>query len=418
MAYWFSEVIDQAIDAIYYNYDVEKAHKAFETLKAEANKGNADAIYLLSRCYAGGCYTWRYFNFPEDDDLVERYIHQSILGGSAMGVLGAMRVGLLTPELKQRMPFNSLKEAWDIVYEKAEAGCAFCQNMIGNTYYWLDIIEIMEIDAHEFGTQQNWLKYLGDQMLKSLPWYEKAYRNGMGFAIRNMVKLYREGEDQLLLPQPEKALPLIEQGARMGYPEWMEEYGECLLSIKGREQEGLEWAKRAGEAGNKNAWYDVAMAYMKGVIVPKDLKKALECAEKGLGHPYDACCCLVAGQLYFEGQGGIAQNYMRSVSLFERAKNQGDTWCNDYLAVCYTMGWGCAQDTSKAIRLMNEADYNSKLTNFAWGMMYTEGWGVQQDIAKGIQHLKKSEKEYLPAQEQLQKFKRTWYGKWVRKTQA
>ena len=41
--------------------------------------------------------------------------------------------------------------AWDVVYEKAEAGCLFCQYMIGNTYYFLDVIEIGDRSEREFG---------------------------------------------------------------------------------------------------------------------------------------------------------------------------------------------------------------------------------------------------------------------------
>ena len=50
-----------------------------------------------------------------------------------MGVLGAMRCGMLTPEMEEAMPFASLREAWNAVYEKAQAGCLFAMNMIGNT---------------------------------------------------------------------------------------------------------------------------------------------------------------------------------------------------------------------------------------------------------------------------------------------
>ena len=46
--------------------------------------------------------------------------------GSAAAVLGALRMDLLTPELKEIMPFDSIKEAWEVICEKAENGCAFC----------------------------------------------------------------------------------------------------------------------------------------------------------------------------------------------------------------------------------------------------------------------------------------------------
>ena len=40
--------------------------------------------------------------------------------------------------------------------EKAEAGCLFCQYMIGNIYYFLDVIEIGDRSEQEFGSREVW----------------------------------------------------------------------------------------------------------------------------------------------------------------------------------------------------------------------------------------------------------------------
>ena len=69
-------------------------------------------------------------------------LHQAISLGSAAAALGALRMDMLTPELREIMPFDHINEAWEIILEKAENGCPFCQYMIGNIYYFLDIIEI------------------------------------------------------------------------------------------------------------------------------------------------------------------------------------------------------------------------------------------------------------------------------------
>ena len=48
------------------------------------------------------------------------------------------------------MPFATLKEAWNAVYEKAQAGCLFAMNMIGNTYFWLDVVRIENKGPQDF----------------------------------------------------------------------------------------------------------------------------------------------------------------------------------------------------------------------------------------------------------------------------
>ena len=142
MGKYFSDVVDKAIEDLYYCCDNDKAKAAADALLLAAKEDDGDACYILSRCFSGSCYSWEYHPFEENEAAAYAMLHQAISLGSAAAVLGALRMDLLTPELKEIMPFESIKEAWDVIYEKAENGCAFCQYMIGNTYYFLDIIEI------------------------------------------------------------------------------------------------------------------------------------------------------------------------------------------------------------------------------------------------------------------------------------
>ena len=142
MGKYFSDVVDKAIEDLYYCCDNDKAKAAADALLLAAKDGDGDACYFLSRCFSGSCYSWEYHPFEENEAAAYAMLHQAISLGSAAGVLGALRMDMLTPELKEIMPFDSIKEAWNVIYEKAESGCAFCHYMIWNTYYFLDIIEI------------------------------------------------------------------------------------------------------------------------------------------------------------------------------------------------------------------------------------------------------------------------------------
>lgn len=414
MGKYFSDVVDQALEDIYYCYDQQRGAQALEALTKAAGAGDADAAYILSRCLSGPCYSWDYHPFPEDDDAVNRYIRQSILQGSAMGVLGSMRCGMLTPELEAAMPFKNLQEAWDVVREKAEAGCLFCQNMIGNTYFWLDIVRIQGKGPNDFPGRDAYIDYLRECTLACIPWFEKAFRGGMGFSGRNMYNLYKDGEEGLVAPQPEKAEAVARLGAELGYPDWLESYGSLLLKKPGREQEGLAYCKSAAEKGHISAWYYVGNAYQEGKFVPKDVPYALSCYEKGLADPHATGCPNKAGELYFLGKDGVPQDYARAVQLFERAHSNNNKWGNDMLGTCYLFGYGCQKDPRQAKELFEEANYTSDLLKYGLGVIYTEGLGVPADIKKGVEYFQKAP-NYAPAQEALLHFKKTLFGKWVRR---
>ena len=117
MGKYFSDPVDNAIQAIYYTYDRERAAAAVQPLADAANAGDGDAAYILSRCVSGPQYSWDYHPFQANDEAVEHLIRQSIVQGSAMGVLGAMRCGMLTPEMEEAMKkhYSGLQEAWNVV---------------------------------------------------------------------------------------------------------------------------------------------------------------------------------------------------------------------------------------------------------------------------------------------------------------
>lgn len=414
MGKYFSDAVDNAIEAIYYTYDQERAAAAIQPLADAANAGDGDAAYILSRCVSGPQYSWKYHPFQENDEVTEQLIRKSILQGSAMGVLGAMRCGMLTPEMEEAMPFATLKEAWNTVYEKAQAGCLFAMNMIGNTYFWLDVVRIEGKGPNDFPSKEAFGQWLRESELKCIPWFEKAFRGGMGFAGRNLYNLYNDGDDGTFPPDKAKALELAKLGAELGYPNWQEQYAILIEKEDGRAQEALDLYFAAAKQGQLNAWYNVGKAFMEGKIVPKDCPRAMECFELGLEDPNAIGCANLAGKLLYLGQDGVPQDYGRAVQLFERAHALKNTWGNDMLGSCYLFGYGCQKDPARALQLFQEVDYSTNLLNYGLGTIYTQGLSVPEDIKKGVEYFQKC-RNYAPAQEALLNFKKTLFGKWVRR---
>ena len=416
MGKYFSDAVDNAIEAIYYTYDREKAAAAIQPLADAANAGDGDAAYILSRCVSGPQYSWDYHPFQANDEAVEHLIRQSIVQGSAMGVLGAMRCGMLTPEMEEAMKkhYSGLQEVWNVVYEKAQAGCLFAMNMIGNTYFWLDVVRIENKGPQDFPSKAAFGQWLRENELKCLPWFQRAFEGGMGFAGRNMYNLYNDGEEGVMEPDKSKAEAIARRGAELGYPDWQERYAGFLIKQEGRAQEALNLYFAAAKQGQLSSWYYIGKAYQEGKLVPKDCVQAMKCYELGLQDPGQIGCANRAGELLFLGKDGIPQDYARAVQLFEQAHGQKNTWGNDMLGTCYLFGYGCQRDPQRALMLFQEVDYSSDLLNYGLGTIYTQGLGAPEDIKKGVEYLQKC-KNYAPAQEALLKFKKNFFGKWVRR---
>lgn len=416
MGKYFSDAVDNAIEAIYYTYDRERAAAALQPLADAANAGDGDAAYILSRCVSGPQYSWDYHPFQANDEAVEHLIRQSIIQGSAMGVLGAMRCGMLTPEMEEAMKkyYPSLKEVWNAVYEKAQAGCLFAMNMIGNTYFWLDIVRIENKGPEDFPSKAAFGQWLRENELKCLPWFEKAFEGGMGFAGRNMYNLYYDGEEGVMEPDRSKAEAIARRGAELGYPDWQERYAGLLKEKEDMSQRVIDLYLSAAKQGQLSSWFYVGYAYELGKMGEKDCRQAMKCYEMGLQDPEQVGCANRSGRLLFLGEGGIPQDYARAVQLFEQARACKSTWGNDMLGICYLFGRGCQKNPERALQLFQEADYTSDLKKYGLGVIYTQGLGVPADIKKGVEYLQKAP-NYPPAQEELLKYKKTLFGKWVRR---
>lgn len=410
----FSDAVEQALQYIYYNVRTGQGQEGFRLLEQASAGGDGDASCVLARCLCGNQYVWSGHGFPEDDRRATQLLHKSVEQGSALGVLVALRSGELTPSVEKKMPFANLQEAFDAVLQKARQGDAFCQYTVGNSYFWWDFVRIQGKGENAFASREEYRAFLRENISQCEGWFQKALQGGVHLAANNLNHYYTKGDEDIIAPQPEKAAGLWKMAAELGHPLHQYFYAGDLEK-EGKKAEALEWYKRAAEGGQRDAWYYIGLAYENGETVPKDLAYAAKCYEKGACAPSGkrVGCSNRLGAFYYDGDG-VERDYAKSFQLLKYAYDQGSTWGVCYLGKCYFRGWGTQQDYGKAREMLEQVDWVNREAYYMLGVIYGQGLGVPEDIKKGVEYLQKAG-DRKEAKEELLKYKKTLFGKWVRR---
>ena len=362
----FSDEVERALAYIYYDLRSGRGAEGFKLLQQASDAGDGDPSCILARCYCGNQYVWSGHDFPEDDDRAVMLIHRAVEQGSGIGVLVALRTGELTPSLEKKMPFSSLQEAFDDVLEKAREGDAFCQYTVANSYFWWDFLRIQGKGREAFSSEKEYKEYLRMNISQCEDWFWKAFRGGMYFAANNLNRFYSEGDEDIIAPRPQLAKDLFLTGAQMGYPihQWM--YGQDLEEQK-KYEEALHWYKLGAEGGQRDG-----------------------------------------------DRTGVEKDYARAFQLMKYGYDHNTTFAVCYLGFCYFRGQGTQQDYGKAREFLEKVSWNNKEAFYMLGVIYGQGLGVPADIKKGVEYLQKAG-DYKEAREELLKYKKTLFGKWVRR---
>lgn len=410
MAKNLSDEVKQGLRDIYYNVRTGRGKEAFALLEQASQAGDGDASCILARCYCGHQYVWVGHGFPEDDDRAIELMHRSVEQGSALGVLVAMRMGELTPELESKMPFSSLQEAFEQVLAMAEEGEAFCQYTVANTYFWWDFVRIQGRDKNSFPGQAEYMVYLRENISKCEDWFWKAFRGGMYFGANNLYRYYTQGDEGIIAPQPEKARDIWKIGAECGYPIHQAIYADDLEK-EGKSADALYWYKQAAEGGHPGAWSDVGRYYYEGIATEKDETYAVDCFEKDIPHGIVKAYDLL-GRAYFQGRG-VSQDYSKAYYYLYYAYNKGSKMGLFLLAKCFFYGYGTGQDYNLAHQLLEQMNWEYWEADYFRGMIYANGLGVPKDISRGVAFLQRAG-DHEEAKAELAHYKKNFFGKWVR----
>jgi TPR repeat protein len=148
-----------------------------------------------------------------------------------------------------------------------------------------------------------------------------------------------------------KAASLFRRAADAGNARAQFELGLMYDDGKGMSQDykqAMAWYEKAAAQGNAPAQYNLGVLYNLGHGVAEDPKQAASWYEKAAAQGF-APAQTNLGLLYHEGRG-VEQDYKKALALYEKAAEQGITRVRTNLGILHAEGQGTAQDYAEAYK--------------------------------------------------------------------
>lgn len=388
----YSRQVKTAVKLIWSSFDRDEIRRGYSILILEAQKGDADALAFIARCFMGEEYVWPQAGFKVDDKNASKLMQKSAMMGSATGVLCAARSANLTPSVERAMPFASFKEAFEEILGQAERGDAFCCYMVGNVYYWGDYLRVEPDYAKQFKDESDYNAWAWPI---AKVWYERSFDGGLCAGWGNYCNIRESGLCDIAQDVFEKYYLMLADIS----PVICNNYGYYLRTEKGNSYGGLLRYVEAARRGDPQAAYNAGHIYEAGEEVDENIDLAYQLYEMAAkcGHPAGQ---FEVGYYLFEGFGDVEQDYAKAVEWFEKAYQNPKcskitrTQTAAYLGLCYQEGLGTVQDDDVAFEYLHEAgeDIDNLWESItvkvltALGVAYAFGRGTEADIELGYQY--------------------------------
>jgi hypothetical protein len=148
---------------------------------------------------------------------------------------------------------------------------------------------------------------------------------------------------------PERGLEILEKGALLELPDYMNALGVYYSDAPGVEpdwEKAAYWFRKAAVKDHPKALYNLGMMYKYGRGVEQDLEKSFLYARLSAdkGHPNGQ---YFAGYMLYKGLG-CEQNYQKAVRYLQQSADQGHYPSMYLLGLCLRNGYGVEQDTATA----------------------------------------------------------------------
>jgi TPR repeat protein len=146
----------------------------------------------------------------------------------------------------------------------------------------------------------------------------------------------------------------------------------------------IDWYKRAAEAGNAFAPFELGKLYIRGVGVERDPARAAHwlAAAARDGDLADAQYAL--GVMYERGIG-VKKSLVDATLLYQSAADQGYVLALTQVGIAYLEGRGVKKDFAKAHRYLERAAESGEMNaQYTLGRMYEKGLGVPKDKVRAL----------------------------------
>ena len=397
--------IGQAVQILWIDRNADRGAEAVRLLTQAAEEENAEAYYVLARCYAGPHFIDPVFKFPDREDKVEEYLNLSIEKGSALGMFAARRVAGFQPRCGSFVhePYHSDKEIWDEVCATADSGDIFSKYLVANAYYYGDVGKLTEMD---FGgvtkIELDWQFRRWAEKAASM--YEELIGRNMMMGVSNYIDIITSG-DYGVPKNEKKAQELIQLAADRGDPFYMVKVGQKLE--ESNPEGAREYYQRALDRDYGGAGYYLGRLYTFNGKMPRDLKMAKEIFEK-YSKDNEIGCHNLLGEIYFYGGDGVEPDYNKAFRHLLAARDRDNHWGAALLGTCYLKGMGTAVNYVEAKKEF-ERYPKQALAAIGLGEIYAYGLGVPADIKKGMAYWD-SFPEHPAVAEHKRHFKKTLFG--------
>ncbi len=156
------------------------------------------------------------------------------------------------------------------------------------------------------------------------------------------------------------------------------------------EKEKVAILQKQADAGDAKAQFNLGVMYYKGEGgVPEDFVRAAEWYQKA-AEQGDVGAQFLLGTMYEDGKG-VPKDAIKSAEWYQKAAEQGDVGAQTSLGAAYKYGDGVPKDATKAAEWYQKAaEQGDAFAQLELGEMYQDGKGVRKDAAKAARWFQKA----------------------------
>lgn len=320
------------------SYKAEDYKPALKQFILAAEKGNADAEYMLGNCFFFGVGVT-----PDKTEAVD-YFRKAAeqKNANAQYMLGLCCESGIGIDQNKAEADRLYQMAVKSFQKSAEKGDAEAQLFLGHCY--------------EFGRGTE------EDIVAAYKLYSKAADSG-NVDAKKIMGAIKTGKTTL-------------QNALQGDAKSQYMLGNSYQRGEGVPQDGstaAKWYRKAADQGNHEAQYMLGNGYQRGEGVPKDDSTAAKWYRKAADQGNREAQYRLGG-CYFEGRG-VPQDYDEAAKWYQKAADQGNEYAGQYI------------DAAKTIKFAKQGDAYAQ---YKLGKLYLAGDIMAQDNNEALNWLRKS----------------------------